>query len=70
MSATRDELHRLVDDLPDARVPAALADVRRYLAAAVDGTWPPPWFGAATAGRNDTAARADDLLDEGFGRSA
>jgi hypothetical protein len=65
-----DELQRLVAELPDDQVPSALADVRRRLAAPVRRPWPPAWFGAATASRTDTAARADELLAEGFGRSA
>ena len=70
MSAERDELHRLVEELPADQVPAALADVRRHLQPAEDRPWPPDWFGAVTAPRSDTAARAEELLADGFGRSA
>jgi hypothetical protein len=69
MTAERDELHRLVDELPDEDVRAALADVKRHHHPAGDRPWPPAWFGAATATTTDTAARADDLLADGFGRS-
>ncbi|MHB8342609.1 MAG: hypothetical protein ACYDB7_15765 [Mycobacteriales bacterium] len=69
MSAERDELRRLVDDLLDAEVPAALADVRRHLPRRVDRAWPPPWFASAQASRPDTAARAEEILAEGFVRS-
>lgn len=70
MSAERDELHRLVEELPDEQVSSALADVRRRIGRREAGAWPPAWFGAATADRTDTAARVDELLGEGFGRPA
>lgn len=70
MSAERDELRRLVDDLPEAELPAAVADLRLRLASPADRSWPPPWFGAATGSRTDTAARSEELLQDGFGRSA
>lgn len=69
MSVERDELHRRVDGLPEEQVSDALADARRHLAPTASRPWPPPWFGSATASRKDTAARADELLAEGFGRS-
>lgn len=70
MSAERDELRRLVDELPDDQVRSALDDVRRRAARRDPRPWPPPWFGIASGRRTDTAARADELLGEGFGRSA
>jgi len=70
MSVERDELHRLIEDLPDEQVPAALVDVRRHLAPVSDSPWPPPWFGVVEAERTDTAARADEILADGFGHSA
>ena len=70
VSAERDELRRLVEDLPDAEVPAAVAELRLRTARSADRTWPPPWFGAASATRTDTAARVDELLQDGFGRPA
>lgn len=70
MSAERDELHWLIEKLPDEQVAVALADVRRHVERAPKPVWPPPWFGAATASRTDTAARADEILDAGFGRPA
>jgi hypothetical protein len=70
MSAERDELRRLVDELPDDQVHPALADVRRRVVPRTAGSWPPAWFGAAAARRTDTAARVDELLAEGFGRPA
>ncbi len=70
MSAERDELHRLIEKLPDEQVAIALAEVRNHVEQAPKRAWPPPWFGAATASRTDTAARAEEILDAGFGRPA
>jgi hypothetical protein len=70
MSAERDELRRLVEDLPDAQVPAAVADLRLRVAPPADRPWPPPWFGAAEGSRTDTAVRSEELLKDGFGRPA
>ena len=70
MSAERDELRRLVEELPDAEVPAAVAELRLRATPPADRPWPPAWFGAASAGRADTAARSEELLEDGFGRSA
>jgi len=69
MSSERDELRRLVDELPEAEVPAALADVRRHLHPVGDRPWPPEFFGAATSRTPGAARRVDELLAEGFGRS-
>jgi hypothetical protein len=70
VTAERDELRRLVEDLPDERVPAALDELRRQARPRAAGHWPPAWFASSTAARTDTAARADELLAEGFGRPA
>jgi hypothetical protein len=70
VSAERDELRRLVEELPDAEVPAAVAELRLRVAAPADRPWPPPWFGAATGSRTDTAVRSEELLEGGFGRPA
>jgi hypothetical protein len=70
MSSERDELRRLVEHLPDEQVPAVLAEVRRHLAPVRSRSWPPAFFGAGQARRTDVAARAEEILDEGFGRSA
>jgi hypothetical protein len=64
----RDELRRLVEELPDEQVQAALADVRRRLMPVPRGSWPPAWFGSFSDERTDLGARHDDLLAEGFGR--
>lgn len=69
MTADRDELRRIVEDLPDDHVAAALDDVRRHLVSTNDSRpWPPAWFGAGAATRNDVAARSEELLADGFGR--
>lgn len=70
VSAERDELRRLVDELPDAEVSAAVAELRLRTAPPADRAWPPSWFGAASGSRTDTAARSEELLEDGFGRSA
>jgi hypothetical protein len=68
MTVERDELRRLVEDLPDEQVPAALEDVRRRVAPREARPWPPTWFATGTGRRADTAARTDEILAEGFGR--
>ena len=70
MSVQRDELLRLVGELPEEEVPAVLDDVRRHLRAVKDHPWPPDWFGAGEGRTDDVAARSEDLLKDGFGRSA
>jgi hypothetical protein len=70
VSAERDELRRLVEELPDAEVPAVVAELRLRTAPSADRVWPPPWFGAASGSRTDTAARSEELLKDGFGRPA
>jgi hypothetical protein len=70
MSVQREELLRLVGELPEEEVPAVLDDVRRHLSAVRGESWPPAWFGAGEGTSTDAAARSEELLDEGFGRSA
>jgi len=71
MSERRDELHHLIDSLPEEQVEQVLADVRRR---AQPRNLPSErafaWIGAGPAnnGRNDNAKRVDELLAEGFGR--
>lgn len=69
MSAERDELRELIEELPDEQLPAVLAEVRRHLTLASQGPWPPAWFGAITTGRSDIGRNHEDLLAEGFGRA-
>lgn len=46
MSAERDELRRLVQELPEELVPRALVDVWRYVRPGQERQWPPAWFGS------------------------
>lgn len=70
MSVQREELLRLIEELPGDQIPAVLDDVQRHLRAVGKHTWPPEWFGAGEGRRTDTAARSGELLAEGFGRRA
>lgn len=70
MSVQRGELHRLVEELPESEVPVVLDDVRRHLSAVREREWPPTWFGAGRGSASDIAARSEELLEDGFGRSA
>ena len=69
VSAERDELRRLVEQLSDDRLPAVLAEARRQSGSVPAGEWPPPWFGSFASGRSDLSSDHEDLLAEGFGRS-
>jgi hypothetical protein len=63
VSAERDKLRRLVEELSEDRVPAVLAEARRqssHQAPAVE--WPPPWFGSFASGRSDLGSNHEDLL--------
>jgi hypothetical protein len=68
VSAERDELLRLVQDLPEDQVPQALAEVRRHLRPVTDRPWPPAFFASAPGDGTCIADQADELLREGFGR--
>lgn len=68
MTAARDELRRLVEQLPEDQVSAALVEVQCLASTAEAPAWPPPWFGTITSGRTDTSERVDERLAEGFGR--
>jgi hypothetical protein len=70
MSVQREELLRLVEELPEEEIPTVLDDVRRHLRAVHGQSWPPSWFGAGESQTANVAARSEELLDEGFGRSA
>jgi len=67
MSAPREELHRLIDELPEETVPVVLAELRGK-AAAANRPWPPRWFGAAEARRPDISERAEEILHDELGR--
>lgn len=68
MSTEREELIRIVEELDDAEVRVVLAEVKDRWRSRDKGAWPPAFFGSGTAGRDDTASRADEILAEGFGR--
>lgn len=61
MSAERDELRQLIEELPDEQVLTVLADVRRHLAPAPRGSWPPAWLGAGEGERSDIGRNHEDL---------
>ena len=69
MTAHRDELHHLIDGLPDAQVEVLLADLRRLVADKPKGTWPPKFFGMIKDGpRNGSSPEyIDSVLSQGFG---
>jgi len=69
MSAQREELLRLVQELPEDEIPAVLNDMRRHLRTVKNRAWPPAWFCAGKGRTTDVAARSEELLD-GFGRPA
>ena len=69
MSAERDELRRIVEELPDEEVGAALDELRRHLRPVSDRPWPPAFFGAGKSRRPGVARRADEILADGFGSS-
>ncbi|MGQ0631982.1 MAG: hypothetical protein ACT4P1_13165 [Sporichthyaceae bacterium] len=69
MSPKRDELARLVQEIPEDQVPAVLAEVQRRLEPAPEPTqWPPAWFGMAEGDGTSIGARSKELLADGFGR--
>lgn len=71
MTEGREELHQLIDALPEEQVGQVLADVRRRTSPrAAPGDKAFAWIGAGGAnnGRSDNASRVDELLAEGFGR--
>jgi len=70
MSALRDELHQLIDQLPDSQVAPILAIVReRTHAENGDDEWALPDFvGALSSGKGDLAARSSEILLEEMGR--
>ena len=69
MSAERDELRRLIEELPDERVPAVLVEARRQDRRQAAAEWPPAWFGSFASGRRDLGSNHEDLLADGFGHS-
>ncbi|HEX5407692.1 MAG TPA: hypothetical protein VFX16_35945 [Pseudonocardiaceae bacterium] len=68
MSGDRDELVRLVLELPEDHVPMVLADIRRHLSPVEDRSWPPAFFASAPGDGTSVAEHADEWLREGFGQ--
>jgi hypothetical protein len=69
MSAGREELRRLIAELPEDVIPAVLGAARSRLHAGSNRPWPPAWFGAAQGRTMDAAARSGEMLREGFGQA-
>ncbi|MBW1602385.1 hypothetical protein JJV70_09750 [Streptomyces sp. JJ66] len=70
MSTMRDELHELIDRLPEAQVAPILALVRESTPAEDGGEeWPLPDFvGALSSGVGDLAERSGEILRAELGR--
>ena len=69
MTATRDELHHLVDQLDDDIVPGAAELLRELAARRGRPQGRPSWFGALRAGP-DFAERSEEILRVELGRPA
>ena len=73
MGVMREELHHLIDQLPEEQVAPILALVRGSLPVRVDGEmlWPLPSFvGTLASGKGDVAVRSQEILREEMGRDA
>ncbi len=70
MSRQREELLRLMEELPEEEVPAIPDAVRQHLCANQSRAWPPPWFASVKGRTTDAAARSEELLEDSFGRPA
>ncbi len=73
MSVMRDELHHLIDRLPEEQVAPMLALVRGSLPVGDDSAtlWPLPSFvGSLASGKGDVAARSQEILREEMGRDS
>lgn len=64
----REELHRLVDELPAELVPAALEALRARRQKHGSSSWPPVWFGSVSGSEPNVSERVDEILSEGLGR--
>ncbi|EFC79809.1 hypothetical protein FrEUN1fDRAFT_7084 [Parafrankia sp. EUN1f] len=71
VSTLRDELHSLIDRLPESQVAPILALVRESAPAENGGDdWPLPDFvGALASGKGDLAARSAEILRAELGRN-
>ncbi|TWD79043.1 hypothetical protein FB561_0093 [Kribbella amoyensis] len=77
MSTPREELHALIDELPDDAAAELVPDMRAILRhrlrmrrrdSAEQRPWPPSWFGAAAGSAPDIAARNEEILRDELGR--
>ncbi len=69
VAAPREELHKLVEQLPDEQVQGAAADLKARLAPVREpGSWPPAWFGIVDGSANDVSEQVEEILAEGLGR--
>lgn len=68
MDPRREELHRLVEELPEEQVPGALAGLRARGRRAGPRPWPTGWFEAARGASPDASERVAEILREGSGR--
>ena len=73
MSVMREDLHQLIDQLPEDQVAPILALVKGSLPVGEDGEtlWPLPSFvNTLASGKADVAARSQEILREEIGRDA
>lgn len=71
MSEARDELHHLIDALPEEQVEQVLTDVRRRTTPpAVPGEKAFAWIGAGVANHGVTDGSTNPKYLEGFGRDS
>lgn len=77
MSTAREELHAMIDELPEDAALDLVPDMREILrhrlamrrrSAAGERPWPPSWFGAARGSSPDIAARSEEILRDELGR--
>jgi hypothetical protein len=77
MSTPREELHAMIDELPDDAAAELVSDMRAILrhrlamrrrSAAEARPWPPSWFGAAAGSSPDIARRSKEILRDELGR--
>jgi hypothetical protein len=66
--AEREELHRLIQGLPEEEVMAVLGAAQSRLRTGKDRASLPAWFSADQVQTSDAAARSEDLLEGGFGQ--
>lgn len=72
MTASRDELHHLIDELPDEQVESIAEDLRRRAQPRTAQSGKAfAWIGAGTAnnGRANNSERVDELLAASFARN-